>query len=243
MAMNPSIAIILVETENPDNIGAAARAMKNMGLSDLRLVKPPAHWKRKGKKMAMSAYDVLKQARVFKALSDAVRDRHFVIATSRRQGRRRGRLLGFEDALQKIKSTTHSGKKTAIVFGKESKGLSNEHLLFCDSVTTFPTHSAYPSINLAQAVMIMAFSLFMRADVKSETEDLPLISKTEMETALEAFNRGVNALGYKEEVALRVHKTFRALIKRSGLLPSEAQMLKGLSRRVRERTGRNTKGN
>ncbi|MBI3312885.1 MAG: TrmJ/YjtD family RNA methyltransferase [Candidatus Omnitrophica bacterium] len=241
--MNSSIAIILVETETPDNIGAAARAMKNMGLSDLRLVRPPAHWKRKGRKMAMSARDVLQNARTFKTLPEAVRDRHFVIAASRRQGRRRGRLLGFEDALQTIEQIIRSGKKAAIVFGKESKGLSNEHLLFCDTVTTFPAHPAYPSINLAQAVMIMAFSLFARTDVKSKTEDLPLISKTEMETALEAFNQGVNALDYKEEVALRVHKTFRALIKRSGLLPSEAQMLKGLSRRVRERTGRNTKGN
>lgn len=233
--MNSSIAIVLVETENPDNIGAAARAMKNMGLTDLRLVKPPAHWKKKGKKMAMSAYDVLKSARVFKKLSDAVSDTHFVLATTRRKGRKRGRSLGFEDALQKIRAAAASGKKPAVVFGRESKGLSNEQLFSCDWVTTFPVHPVYPSINLAQAVMIVAFSWFIKSGVKIQTQEIPVISKTEMETALEAFNRAVNALGYKPEVSGRVQKTFRALVKRSGLLPSEAQMLKGLSRRVRER--------
>ncbi|MBI3306606.1 MAG: TrmJ/YjtD family RNA methyltransferase [Candidatus Omnitrophica bacterium] len=233
--MNPSIAIILVETENPDNIGAAARAMKNMGLRDLRLVRPPAQWKKKGKKLAMSAYDVLKAARVFKKLPEAVSDRHFVIATSRRGGKKRGRFLGFEETLQRIHQTVHAGKKAAIVFGKESKGLSNQDLLFCDWVTTFPVHPDYPSLNLAQAVMVTAFSLFVRNGEGTKTQEIPLISKTEMEIALEAFNRGVDALGYKSEVACRVHKTFRSLVKRSGLLPSEAQMLKGLSRRIRER--------
>jgi len=151
------ISILLVEPENPDNIGAVARAMKNMGLRDLRLVCPPRLWKSKGKKMAVSAYDVLQKAHVFKSVEEAVSDSHLVIGTTRRGGPRRGSFLKFEETLEKIKKTKASHRVT-LMFGKESKGLDNPSLNRCDWVTTIPVHPDMPSINLAQAVMIFAFS-------------------------------------------------------------------------------------
>ena len=236
--MNSSISIILVETENPDNIGAAARAMKNMGLGDLRLVRPPAFWKRKGRKLAMAARNVLEKASVFRTLEAAVHDAGLVIGTTRREGRRRGRFLSFSEALERVRRTVSAGKKAAIVFGKESKGLSNKHLVCCDWMTRIPSHPDYPSINLAQAVMIIAFSLYGSSESPQIKSEIFLIDKKEVGITLKHFSRAVHALGYKPAVEKRVLATFRALLKRSGLLASESQMIKGLSRRIAERSAK-----
>lgn len=234
--MEALISIVLVEVEHPDNIGAAARAMKNMGLRDLRLVKPPPFWKEKGKKMALHAYDLLEEARVYEHLQSAVKDACLVVGTTRRHGRRRGRFLDFDETILKIRETAVT-KKVAIVFGKESKGLSNNQLMFCDWVTTIPADSEYASLNLAQAVLLVAFSLFRasahgKASPRAIEEDF--LPKDKVEETLVCFKEGIDALGYKPFLARRVLNTFRALLKRSGLKHSESQMIKGLARRIKD---------
>src|SRR4029079_19658477 len=129
------VSIVLVEPENPDNIGAVARAMMNMDLADLRLVKPPAKWKEKAKKMAVHAFPLLAHAKVFDSLKEALADVHFVIGTTRRQGGRRRAFLVIDDGMGRCR---HVAKKrnASVVFGKESKGLSNSDLDLCDWFTT-----------------------------------------------------------------------------------------------------------
>lgn len=227
---------ILAEPENPDNIGAAARAIKNMGFSRLRLVKPPLGWKRKSKKLAVSARDVIDKARIYQSLSRAVKDCHLVVGTTRRSGRKRGRFLSFGKAMD-LSVQTAGKQNIAIVFGKESKGLSNEHLQVCDWMMTIPVSPVYPSINLAQAVMVVAYSLFTRLNQAGSTQMLSLLAKVDIDAALDRVARAVKILGYKPAIAERVIHTFRALVKRSGLIESEAQMLKGLSRRICQRCG------
>ncbi len=231
-----AVAIILVEPENPDNIGATARAMKNMGLRDLRLVKPPADWRIKARKLAVGADPLLDKAKIFDSLKEAVADTVWVIGTTRREGGRRRAFLDFQEAVEKIR-TVGTRKTAAVVFGKESKGLSNEDLDVCDWFTTIPTDPGYPSINLAQAVMIVCFSLFTGRVKTAGYEKLEHVSTKEaFEDILESFNKAVTALEYKPEVAQRIDRTFRALLKRQGLLKSEGAMIKGLSRRIVERT-------
>src|SRR3989338_1856915 len=118
--MSYPVAIVLANPENPDNVGAVARAMKNTGFSDLRLVTPPRTWKKKARKMAMSARDILDRAVVFSSLAKATQDRQMVIGTTRRQGPKRGLLVPFGRIPKLV-----SKKTSAIVFGRESKGLSN----------------------------------------------------------------------------------------------------------------------
>ncbi len=175
-----SVSIILVEPENPDNIGAVARAMKNMALSDLRLVQPPKHWQRLGKKMAMSGWGVLQKAREFETLKEAVSDLRLVIGTTRRTGPKRGRFLDFDSAIEKIVQTASASRaKAALVFGKESKGLDNPSLRLCDWATIIPANPDYPSLNLAQAVMIFAFSLFKaRLLCHCPTGAIPILRKS-----------------------------------------------------------------
>ena len=245
--------MILVEPENPDNIGAAARAMKNMGFSDLRLVKPPRRWKTRGKKMAMHAYDLLQGARTFKSLEAAIADCQTVIGTTRRKGAKRDAFLPFDETLKVIKKKS-SKWRHAIVFGRESKGLSNQDLALCDWMTALPSEDACPSINLAQAVMIVAFSLKVvtrrgalvyllneRITARNILKTRWIYAtKEETFNVLERLKGALIRLEYEEqgpEVIERILASFHRLIKRSGLLHSEAQMFKGLCRQIERKLG------
>ena len=131
-----NIAIILVFPENPDNVGAAARAIKNMGFSDLRLVGPPRSWRTRAKKMAVSAGDILKKGEEYASLQDAVQDLGLVVGTTRRSGGHRGAFLSFDQTVAKIRGSSRR-QKIGIVFGRESKGLANEDSALCDQLATF----------------------------------------------------------------------------------------------------------
>lgn len=235
------ISIILVEPENPDNIGAVARAMKNMAFKDLRLVKPPKHWRRLGKKMAMSGFEVLEKAREFKTLKEAVSDVRLVIGTTRRKGPKRGQFIAFDEAVQKL-AAARPGFRAALVFGKESKGLDNPSLRFCDRTVAIPANPDYPSLNLSQAVMVFVFSIFSAQGGKTDYLPPPqsesFVSKKEMEEVLAALKNAFKALGYDSGRGLleRVAQSFHRLFKRSGLLESEGRMFKGLSRRIEQKT-------
>jgi len=237
--MSTSISIILVEPESPGNIGAVARAMKNMGLKDLRLVGPPPDWKEKGKKMAMSAYNVLKKAVVFDQLQEALRDTSLAVGTTRRFGAKRGMFVPFPEAIKKMRKASLKNR-VAIVFGKESKGLDNPSLNQCDFITTIPSHSSYPSLNLAQSVMVIAFSLFQnnrRIDKASDNGRI-YVSKGDIQDVLGNFREALLSLDYGKndhDVLDRILATFRGMLKRSHLLRSEAKMLKALSYRIREK--------
>ena len=151
---NKNVAVILVFPENADNIGAVARALKNTGFSELRLVRPPRNWRVKGKKLAMSATDVLKAGKEYVSLEKAVHDRSLVIGATRRHGAGRGSFLPFQEAITKVRKSSDR-LRVGIVFGCESKGLANKDIALCDQLVTIPANSRYPSLNLAQAVMVV----------------------------------------------------------------------------------------
>ncbi len=230
-------AVILVCPENPDNIGAVARAVKNMGFSDLRLVTPPQRWRTKARKMAVSAEDVLKRALVFSSLQKAVSDLGTVVGTSRRGGGHRGVFLPFDAGISKLRTATFR-QKVGIVFGRESKGLSNDESALCDYLVTIPTGAVYPSLNLAQAVMVMLFALIWHQREKTAPVLERALDKKGIEEAVAHFEQALHVLGYRRggaDLLPRILKTLRGLVKRAGLLEPEAQMIKGLSRRIREK--------
>ena len=233
------IAIILVSPENPDNIGAIARAVKNMGFVDLRLVEPPRTWRTKAKKMAMSAEDILKKGEEYSSLQDAIQDLGLVIGMTRRLGGHRGTFLPFDQAVSKARGSSHR-QKIGIVFGRESKGLANEDSTLCDHLVTIPTGPSYPSLNLAQAVMVVLFALSRERDAKKAVSQERALNKKEIEVTIAHFEEALKALGYKKggaDLLPRILRTLRGFIKRGGLLEPEAQMIKGLSRKIREKIG------
>lgn len=234
-----NIVTILVCPENPDNIGAAARALKNMGFSKLRLIKPPGNWRVKGKKMAMSGADVLKNAGTFPSLKKASADLQVLFGATRRASEKRGRFLGFDKAISRIRKDS-ANFKTGLVFGCESKGLANKDIRLCDHLVTIPASRVYPSLNLAQAIMVMLFSISLNENHETSTEepDTGFLNKREIDITMKRFETALEALGYRKggaELLPRILQTTRDLIKRNGLLEKEAQMIKGLSRRIVER--------
>ncbi|MFH1208501.1 MAG: RNA methyltransferase [Candidatus Omnitrophota bacterium] len=232
-----NIAIILVFPENPDNVGAAARAVKNMGFSNLRLVGPPRSWRTQAKKMAVSAENILRKGKEYASLQDAIQDLELVIGTTRRSGGHRGTFLSFDQAVAKIRGSSRR-QKVGVVFGRESKGLANEESALCDHLVTIPTGSSYPSLNLAQAVMVTLFTLCRDRRLEKTVSHERVLNKKEIEGAIAYFEEALKALGYKKggaDLLPRILRTLRGLIKRGGLLEPEAQMIKGLSRKIREK--------
>ena len=185
----------------------------------------------------MSAADVLKRGRVFQSLEKAVEDRKLVIGTTRRNGAGRGSFLPFQKAILKVRES--SGRlKVAIVFGCESKGLANKDIELCDQLVTIPASPLYPSFNLAQAVMVTLFSLSLSPGTRHREEHERFLNKKETQAALKHFETALKALGYRRggnDLLSRILGTMRGLLKRSGLLGPEAQMIKGFSRRIREK--------
>lgn len=148
-------AIILVEPQLPENIGMAARAMANFGLSDLRLVNPREGWPQEGARAAAAgAVGLLDAARVFPTLREAVADLGLVLATTARARGQMKRVLGPGEALAELGG---GSPPAGILFGRERTGLANDEVALADAIVTFPVSPAAPSLNLAQAVLLVAY--------------------------------------------------------------------------------------
>lgn len=154
------IKIVLCEPQHPGNIGAAARAMKNMGLTQLCLIAPKCFPNKVATDRASGAQDVLEQAEVVGSLDEAIQDCHWILGTSARQRAFPWPLVTAREGAQKIAAFAHQGQKTAILFGTEPSGLSNEQLQRCDYHLTIPTHGEYTSLNLAAAVQVVAYEIY-----------------------------------------------------------------------------------
>lgn len=160
MKINPeNIHFILVEPKTPGNIGAAARAIKTMGFSNLTLINPGDLKAPEARWMAHGAEEVLDSAGVFPSLPEALQDSHFVVATTQRV---RGYHFPYytPTELGEKLIPLSQAHRVALVFGRESSGLTNEELRCCHAISTIPAAVNHPSLNLAQAVMVYAYELF-----------------------------------------------------------------------------------
>lgn len=153
-----SIRIILVATTHPGNIGAVARAMKNMGLTDLALVNPRHFPHAEATARASGAVDVLEQARVFDCLADAVADCVYVAGASARSRTIDWPFLEPRECAAKLLQEGVAGR-VAVVFGPEKFGLTNADLDLCNALLTIPTDPAFSSLNLAMAVQVITYEL------------------------------------------------------------------------------------
>jgi len=155
-----AIRIVLVGTTHPGNIGAVARAMKNMGLSDLVLVEPRSFPHEDATARASGAEDILLTTRVVDSLPDALADCSFVAGASARSRAIDWPSLQPRECAQKLVQES-AGSNVAIVFGPEKSGLTNEHLDLCNVLLTIPCNPAFSSLNIAMAVQIMSYELHL----------------------------------------------------------------------------------
>lgn len=156
--MFSKINIVLVNTSHPGNIGSSARAMKVMGFSNLSLVNPKNFPSEQATALAVGCSDVLKEAKIFPNLREALNENMINIGFTSRNRKAAIPNMTIEKCIDYI----HHNKNYTynIIFGNEKSGLSNEELLMCDYIVTLPTHKNYKSINLSAAVQIFTYELF-----------------------------------------------------------------------------------
>ena len=157
----PAPAVVLVEPQLGENIGSVARAMANFGLSQLRLVKPVQGWpNERAKVMAAGADRVLDAAVLYDSLADAIGDCTFVVATTARMHDQSKPVVSAEAAAKEMAPRIAAGETAALVFGRERSGLENDEVGQADRILTLPVNPAFASLNLGQAVIIVAYEWF-----------------------------------------------------------------------------------
>lgn len=231
------IEFILVRPSHPGNIGATARAMKNMGLTQLRLVAPSLFPHPDATARAAGADDVLSEAKIFQTLTDALAGSNYVIATSARARRLDWPVMTPREAAERVLERACAGR-AAIVFGAERSGLSNEDLEQCNAAIAIPTDPSFSSLNLAAAVQIMAYEIWSRGAPRSpipnsgDKDDLP-VNHAKMEGLYEHLERALSHSGFFDsgnpEIVMR---RLRRLFSRAALTQRELNILRGFCKSV-----------
>jgi tRNA/rRNA methyltransferase len=184
----PAPIVVLVEPQLGENIGAAARAMANFGLSRLRLVKPVQGWpNEKARVMAAGADRVLDAATLYDSLRDAIGDCTFVLATTARNHDQAKPVTGADAAAAEMAPRVAAGENVAIVFGRERNGLENDEVALADRIVTLPVNPAFASLNLAQAVVIVGYEWLKRQSGGELPFAMPQKSPPAAKQQLDAF--------------------------------------------------------
>ncbi|MBV7559400.1 tRNA/rRNA methyltransferase [Enterobacter sp. ENT02] len=153
------LSIVLVAPARPENIGAAARAMKTMGFTDLRIVDSAAHLEPAARWVAHGSGDILDNITTYATLADALHDITFTVATTARSRAKFHYYATPAELVPMLKEKSQWLEKAALVFGREDSGLTNEELELADVLTGAPMVADYPSLNLGQAVMVYCYQL------------------------------------------------------------------------------------
>jgi len=184
----PGPIVILVEPQLGENIGAAARAMANFGLSRLRLVRPRQSWPNaKARMMAAGADRILDGAELYDNLEAATADCSFVLATTARAHDQAKPVVGPAEAAALMAPRIAAGETVAVLFGRERNGLENDEIALADRIVTLPVNPAFASLNLAQAVVIVAYEWFKLASGGRLPFAMPQKSATAPKEQLLAF--------------------------------------------------------
>lgn len=226
-------SFVLLHPKEPGNVGAVARALKNMGFADLRLVAPCGHTSREAIAMAVHGRDVLEHARVFDTLAAAIADCTLTAGTTCRTGLYRSHAKPVRAAAQDLIGASASNQ-IAIIFGPEDTGLSNEELKQCHRLVTIPSSPGYPSLNLAQAVMIVGYELMLASTVEIAKATPEYASATEVDTMLNRMAEALAAIGFlPDDNRDRIMFAIRAMLGRSGIMPRELDILNGIASQIR----------
>jgi tRNA/rRNA methyltransferase len=222
------IRIVLCRPSHPGNIGAAARAMKAMGITDLRLVAPERFPAPEAQWMATHAFDVLQSAKIHSSLGEAIDDCTAAFALSARPREWSPRVLDVRTAAGQA---MEMGDNVAFVFGNETAGLTNDEVFACQYLVHIPANPESSSLNLAQAVQIVAYELRMAVDVAipfQRTEKLATVADREglyahLEDA--ALRSGFHAPSSGSRLPERLRRLFSRV---PGLEREEVNIVRGL---------------
>jgi tRNA (cytidine32/uridine32-2'-O)-methyltransferase len=230
------IKIVLVETTHPGNIGAVARAMKNMNMANLCLVNPKIFPSADATARASGADDILATAQVYPALADAIADCQLVIGTSARCRTISWPELTPRQCAEKV--ATNSKQKVGILFGRENSGLKNHEMDQCHFLLRIPCNSAYSSLNIAAAVQVICYELFVAAGgeylpspMVGDKDECPLATAEQMAAFYEHLYQTLLDIGFmrldrSKSVMRRLHRIYN----RIQLDTKELDILRGILR-------------
>jgi TrmH family RNA methyltransferase len=227
-----NLIVVLVGPEEPGNIGAVARAMKNMGLHRLYLVSPCRFDSPEAIRMAHRSGEILKRAKVFETVDSALSEAATVVGFTARR-RRTGSVHESIDRLAPEILARALRQPVALLFGPEGGGLSNEDLSRCHRVVSIPTGGRFSSLNLAQAVLAAAYTLRLAAYGRTEKTARSLASSGEMERLQRHLEGVLSRIGFlKGPAGTAMMRDLRRISLRAGLDAREVRIFRGILRQA-----------
>lgn len=238
--------VILVRPQLGENVGTVARAMLNFGLRELRLVQPKCGWPNvKAVHAASGATDVLNRLQVFASVEAASSDLHLTLATTARPRDLPKRVVEAEGAAREVRGVGARGLRSGLLFGPERTGLSNDDLLHADAVLTVPLNPAFSSLNLAQAVLLVAYEWFKAgappAPGPASQDPARPATKGEVDRLFDHLVGELDAVGFFRAADRRqsLARTIRLILERAGLREPDVHLLHGIVKAlVRGRQGK-----
>jgi tRNA/rRNA methyltransferase len=240
MSSRPPI-VILVRPQLAENIGMCARAMANFGWSEMRLVAPREGWPKKGAHQAASgAVHILKDAQLFNTTAEAIADLRKVYATTARErGQQKPHLSG-EEAAREIFNIGATSQRVGILFGPERTGLDNDDVALADTIVSYPVNPAFPSLNLAQAVLIFGYEWWKLhsggAVPIAPTKTSPQAERQHLLAFFDFIETELDASGFftPPEKRPRMVRNFRNIFNRLTLTRQDIQTLRGAFQSILE---------
>jgi tRNA/rRNA methyltransferase len=227
--------VVLVDPQLGENIGTAARAMYNFGLTELRLVRPRDGWPSDKARSAASGADrVIDGAVVFPTTAAAIADLQRVYATTARRRDLRKSVLTPEETATRLRTSAGKGERTGILFGAERTGLHNDDIALCDAVIAIPSNPAFSSLNIAQAVLLVGYAWFRAGDATPpESFDggaTEPASRADLLGLFEHLERELLASGflYPPAKVPTMVMNLRSMLSRAQLTEQEVRTLRGV---------------
>lgn len=231
-----SPVIVLVGSQMGENVGAAARAMLNCGLTELRLVSPRDGWPNdRAQAMATGASrDVIDRAQVFESTAAAVADLHQVYATTARRRDMLKPAIGPRDLAAEIRDGAAAGQRSGVLFGPERAGLDNDDVALASHIVHIPLNAGYSSLNLAQAVLLVAYAWFEAeygaATPREQASATPPATSAQLVNLFEHLEQELDASGFLRVAEKRgiMVRNLRSILHRAELKEHEVRALHGV---------------
>lgn len=233
MSKRAAPAVVLVRPQEAGNVGAAARAMANMGLEEMILVEPAPVLDRTAYAFAVGAHQILDTVGRRDSLREALAPFQRVVGTtSTRQRQVAQHLIPARDLAGKLAADA-PGSRAALVFGPESSGLDTDELALCDPLVTIPCSPAQPTLNLSQAVLIVAYELYLDEAPSVSAEPATAATWDEVEQLFTHLDKLCQGVGFaRDDTYGAVVRDLRRLAARGRPTGHEVQILHGLCRRT-----------
>jgi TrmH family RNA methyltransferase len=235
--MTALVRIVLIDPSHPGNIGSVARAMKNMALSDLVLVRPRTFPHAEANALAAGADDILSGARIVGTVAEAISDCGFIAGTTSRPRSYYWEFTTPRDVAARIVGLPEENR-AALLFGSERYGLATEDLNHCNVLVRIPANPEYCSLNLAMSVQLIAYEIFMsREQPHSRTQlELPLAPSGDIEHFYAHLLEVLNEIDFEDRTG-HLMERLRRLFNRAQLDRNELNIMRGILSAVQGRRG------